>query len=105
MFHKPNEELKKLEEQLLAVEEPQVEEEDFDVFYEDILKEFGPGQATPAPQKKVHRTVSQATDYTDNAKKHKKSKKRRQMKGLIVTLCLECVGIFLVLVWWMLRIL
>ena len=39
MFDNPNEELKKLEDQLLAVEK---KDEDFESFYNDILREFGP---------------------------------------------------------------
>ena len=39
MFDNPNEELKKLEDQLLAVE---AANDDFESFYSDILNEFGP---------------------------------------------------------------
>ena len=101
MFKRSNEELKKLEQQLLAVEEPKVEEDEFEVFYEDILKEFGPDEQ-PAPAKmKTHKTNHQTTDYTDVTPHPRK--KHKSIRGMIVTLCLECMGILAVLVWWMVR--
>ena len=47
MFDNPNEELQKLEQQLLAAEE---KGDDFESFYQDILSEFGPESQKQAPR-------------------------------------------------------
>jgi hypothetical protein len=105
MFKRSNEELRRLEQQLLAVEEPQVEEEDFDLLFEELLEEFGPEQEAETPKKKTHRKNSDPVyTYTDHAEPPHR-KKRRSIRGLLVTLALECLGIVGVLLWWMLRIL
>ena len=105
MFKRSNEELRRLEEQLLAVEEPEMEEEDFDLLYEDLLEEFGPGRVSQPPQKKTHTREDNAYTYTDNAEKRKPRKKRRSIRSLLLILGLECLGILGVLLWWVLRIL
>ena len=104
MFKRSNEELHRLEEQLLAVEEPEVEEEDFDLLYEELLEEFGPDRVSQ-PQKKTHRNTNSAYTYTDNAEKHRPQKRRRSIRGLLVVLCLEALGIMGVMLWWVVRIL
>ena len=105
MFKRSNEELRRLEEQLLAVEEPEVEEEDFDLLYEEILEEFGPDHVSQPPQKKTHRREENPYTYTDNAEKRKPKKKRRSIRSMLLILGLECLGILGVLLWWVLRIL
>ena len=107
MFDNPNEELKKLEQQLLEVEK---KDEDFESFYSEILREFGPVQETSAPKKTATKKKSApaATGKTgDKAKKSgkKSPKKKQSLKGLVITLCLECAGILAIVVWWILRIL
>ena len=100
MFDNPNEELKKLEEQLLAVEE---KDESFEAFYSDILQEFGPESEKKQPQKKASAPKSGGTG---TGKPHKSTKKKKKSnKGLVITLCLECAGIVGIIVWWMLRLL
>lgn len=106
MFKRSNEELRRLEEQLLAVEEPEVDEEDFDLLYEELLEEFGPGHVSQPPQKKTHRQEDNDYTYTDNAEKRKpRKKKRRSIRSMLLILGLECLGILGVLLWWVIRIL
>lgn len=146
MSNNPSEELKKLEQQLLAVEEegeeirpetetdegdgilfpeedqdfseeeiseeeqlPEAEaqepfverDEEFEAFYQDILKEFGPDtkprKKTSSAKKAVHHNT-----YSDHAPS---AKKEKGIKGLVITLCLECAGIVGIVLWWVLRIL
>ncbi len=114
MFDNPNEELKKLEDQLLAVEAPT---DDFESFYSDILKEFGPDAAAPAARKPAAQKTSgqkqsasghtKKTSGKSSKKAGKKSgkKKKKGIKGLVITLCLESAGIIAIIAWWVLRIL
>ena len=104
MFDNPNEELQKLEQQLLAAEE---KGDDFESFYQDILSEFGPGAPSQSPRKSA---PAQKQTHSANAKKKpagktKKKKKKKSLKGLVITLCLECVGILGIILWWLLRML
>ena len=100
MFDNPQEELKKLEEQMLAAEE--TETEDFEALYQDLLKEFGPASQTPPARKKT-RKAAPAPEKPSGKKSGKKKKKK--LTGLIITLCIECAGILGIIVWWLLRIL
>jgi len=107
MFDNPNEELKKLEQQLLAVEET---EEDFDAMYQELLREYGPGTgAAPSKPNPPAKKNSGNPVYTDHAKKPSakkgRKKKKKSLRGLVITLCLECAGIAAVILWWILRIL
>ena len=99
MFDNPQEELKKLEQQMLAAEE--TETEDFETFYQQILQEFGPGTQTP-PVRKTTRKPAPAGKKPSGKKPGKKKKKK--LTGLIITLCLECAGILGIILWWMLRL-
>ena len=107
MFDNPNEELQKLEQQLLAAEE---KGDDFESFYQDILSEFGPESQKQAPRQSAP-AASAKHAYSDQPKKKsagkpkKKKKKKKSLKGLVITLCLECVGILGIILWWLLRIL
>ncbi len=104
MFDKPNEELKKLEERLLAVEEPG--KDNFEAFYSDILNEFGPGE-TGKKQAASPKKSSQPKPAAKKGSKKggKKKKKKNSIRGLVITLCLERAGILAVLQWWMYRFL
>ena len=115
MKDNPSEELKKLEEQLLAVEDIAAEDAqvcdqseavpaadkdaEFEAFYQEILKEFGPDTA---PRKKTSSTRKTApkSAYSDQ-----KPKKQKGIKGLVITLCLEMLGIAGIVLWWIFRIL
>ena len=105
MFDNPNEELQKLEQQLLAAEE---KGEDFESFYQDILNEFGPGSQSQSTQKSApaqKQTLSANGKKKPAGKSKKKKKKKKSLKGLVITLCLECVGILGIILWWLLRML
>ena len=106
MFDNPNEELKKLEKQLLAVEK---KDEDFESFYNDILREFGPESGKEparktAPKSSTQKKTPAKTAAAGTGKKSKK-KAKKSLKGLVITLCLECAGIVAIILWWIFRIL
>ena len=70
--------------------------------------------AKTEPRRKPKKTATKkksapaATGKTgDKAKKSgkKSPKKKQSLKGLVITLCLECAGILAIVVWWILRIL
>jgi len=102
MFDDPQKELKRLEEEMLKLTEKDVK---FERFYQDIYKEFGPTQeetsAAPAAKqaKKVQRT------YADAPRAVAPKKKKKSIKGLVITVCLELVGIFAIVGYWMMRLL
>lgn len=104
MFDNPSEELKKLEAQLLAIEEP---DDDFEAFYSDVLREFGPENKKPQVHKSSssRRNVPQKNTYSDQPRRPAPAKKQKGVKGLVITLCLECLGIVGIILWWILRFL
>lgn len=103
MFDNPNEELKKLEEQLLAAEKT---EDDFEAFYQDILQEFGPSsQTSPARKPARSKKAPQKQSYSDQPKKPSKKKKKKSLRGLVITLSVECAGIVGIILWWIFRFL
>ena len=98
MFDDPQKELKKLEEQLLTLE---TKDEEFERFYREIYEEFGPAtQEKPAaaPVKKKQST------YAD-APRAVAPKKKKSIKGLVITVCLESVGIIALAMYWIMRLL
>ena len=106
MFDNPNEELKKPEDQLLAVE---AANDDFESFYSDILNEFGP-ETAPSKQKSTSSQKKPSKNHPSSGKttksgKKKSHKKKKGIKGLVITLCLETAGVIAVILWWVLRIL
>ena len=58
-----------------------------------------PAEAAPAKKAPAKKPAAKA--------KGKKSKKKakKSIKGLVITLCLECAGIVAIILWWILRIL
>ena len=107
MFDNPNEELKKLEKQLLAVEK---KDDDFESFYNDILREFGPESSKEPARKSATKNATQKKTPAKSApagtgKKKGKKKAKKSLKGLVITLCLECAGIVAIILWWIFRIL
>ena len=102
MFDNPNEELKKLEEQLLAVEK---KDEDFESFYNDILREFGPANENQNVRKSESKPAAPKKSAVKTKGKKGKKKAKKSIKGLVITLCLECAGIAAIILWWVLRIL
>lgn len=99
MFDDPQKELKRLEEQLLKQE---MNDEEFERFYRDIYEEFGPveeEQPVAAPVKPRPKST-----YADTPRAVA-PKKKKGIRGLVITVCLESVGIIAIVMWWVLRIL
>jgi len=98
MFDDPQKELKKLEEQLLTLDN---KDEEFERFYREIYEEFGPvteeQPAAAAPVKKKQST------YAD-APRAVAPKKKKGVKGLVITVCLESVGILVLAAYWIMRL-
>ena len=97
MFDNPQKELKKLEEQLLTLEN---KDEEFERFYREIYEEFGPAteeKPAAAPVKKKQST------YAD-APRAVAPKKKKSVKGLVITVCLESVGIIVLAAYWIMRL-
>ena len=97
MFDDPQKELKKLEEQLLTLEN---KDEEFERFYREIYEEFGPAteeKPVAAPVKKKQST------YAD-APRAVAPKKKKSVKGLVITVCLESVGIMALAAYWIMRL-
>ena len=101
MFDDPQKELKRLEEEMLKLTE---KDEKFERFYQDIFAEYGPTEEqteeTPAakPVKKAKST------YAD-APRAVAPKKKKSVKGLVITICLELVGIAGIIGYWLMRFL
>ena len=102
MFDDPHKELKKLEERLL---EQEMNDEEFERFYQDIFEEFGPGDedvAPVAPKQPVKKAVKPST-YADTPRAVAPKKKKGVM-GLVITICLEIIGIIALTLYWVLQI-
>ena len=98
MFDDPQKELKRLEDELLK---KGMEEEEFERFYHDVFEEFGeaPEEApAPAPVKKPKNT------YADTPRAVAPQKKKG-IRGPLITVCLELVGIAAVIGYWLLKLL
>ncbi len=100
MFDDPQKELKRLEEELLKKSD---KDEEFERFYKEIYEEFGPTKAekpAAAPVKKPQPKNTYADTPRAVAPKKKKSN-----KGLVITICVELVGIFGIIGYWLMRLL
>ena len=102
MFDDPQKELKKLEEELLKQE---MNDEEFERFYHDVFEEFGPDEEddTPAAAKQPEKKATKPSTYADTPRAVA-PKKKKGIKGLLITVCLESVGIIALVLWWVLRI-
>ena len=107
MFDDPQKELKRLEEELLKKEA----DDDFERFYQDIYEEFGPVEEEEEPVRNHANHYGNAvpkaktSTYADTPRAVAPPKKDKGVRGLMITICLECVGIAAVVLWWVLRIL
>ena len=63
-----------------------------------------PVQQRPAQQRTAPQNAGRG-GYTDNNRYAAPVKKQKSIKGLVITACVECVGIVAVVLWWVLRIL
>ena len=103
MFDDPQKELKRLEEQLLKLEE---KDDEFERFYQDIFAEFGAAEedTQPVPAAPVKKQSAYADTPRAVAPK-KKKKKKKGVKGLVITVCLELLAIGGIVVYWLMRLL
>lgn len=123
MFDDPKKDLKWLNEQLLAQEQPEEQEEDWfgeEDWLDEELKEaralMDSDYSRPVRREAtLYDYEEEAEDdgeelalYTDDpqpAKKGKKPKKEKGIGGLVFLACLETLGIIAVLLWWVLWLL
>ena len=101
MFDDPQKELKRLEEEMLKLTEA---DEKFERFYQEIYEEYGPTdeEQTEAPAEKPVKQVKRT--YAD-APRAVAPKKKKSVKGLVITVCVEMVGILAIVGYWLMRLL
>lgn len=101
-------------------------DEEFERFYADIYREFGPenqnrdedltrdipvrGGGTypsepPRPVRAETERTAPRNTYADTARTAPPAKKGGGIRGLVIAVCLECLGIVGVVLWWLLMIL
>ena len=102
MFDDPQKELKRLEEELLKNE---MDDETFEQFYHDIVEEFGPGEEEEAPVARAVAPKKKTNAYADAPRAVALPKKQKGVRGLVITICLELIGIAAVALWWITRLL
>ena len=119
MFDDPKKELQWMEEQLLAEKD---DDDDFELFYKEILDEFGEKEPAAAEDTylkdllddvPVHSTSGSygqkpqntRNTYADSTRYAAPVKKDKSIRTLTVIACLETLGIVGVVIWWLLRIL
>ena len=95
---------------------PKMTDEEFEVFYNELFEEFGPvegsgnaGKASVSRNGTRKYQGSTIPAYGGSMEKNPmaapvKQKKRKSLMGLTICLCLECLGIVGVVLWWLLRI-
>ena len=88
---------------------PKMTDEEFEAFYSEIFAEFGSTEdkkkASPARQTGAPRYQGgTAPAYGGSMDTPVKQKKQKSLNGLILCMCLECLGIVGVVLWWLLRI-
>ena len=130
MFDDPKKELERLEEELLAAEAP---DDEFEQMYSEILEEFGEKEPTTdeeylrdmmtEPPVRNHangygtrpvqnrsasanpRPAVRPNVYEDTAARSVPAPKKSKVnRNLMIAICVECLGIAGVVVWWMLRL-
>ena len=104
MFDDPQKELKRLEEELLKDE---MNDDEFEQFYQDIFEEFGPveEEEQPVRAQTAQPPKVKTSTYADAPREVAPKKQEKGIRGLKITICLECIGIIGVVLWWILRIL
>lgn len=121
MFDNPKEQLKQLEDQLLAAE--QNKDEKFERLYAELFEEYGPEpkensnepiyrnyansygrnvQKPVSPQAPQPRRVAPAESYTDGRVDN--AVPDRSIQILAIVICVELLGIAALAAWWALRI-
>ena len=103
MFDDPQKELKRLEEELLKDEQT---DDEFERFYQEIFEEFGPVEEEQTPEAASVRVAApRMNSYADTPRAVAPKKKDKSIRNLAIVVCLECLGIAAVVLWWVLRIL
>ena len=103
MFDNPQKELKRLEEELLK---DQLPEDEFEKFYQEIYEEFGSAEEeSTSDTVPVRAAVTRINTYSDAPRAVAPKKKDKSIRNLTIAVCLECVGIAAIVLWWVLRIL
>ena len=100
MFDNPQKELKQLEEQLLKNE---MDDDAFERFYHEIYEEFGSDQEQEVPRAVAPKAKTGA--YKDVPRAVAPKKKEKGVRGLVILICLELLGIAGVILWWLQRLL
>ena len=113
MFDDPKKELRALENQLLAAEEPKQQpipdpEDEFQSIYAEVLAEFGPDGAEDEPPirnfangygKNIHRPVQKPVETFES-----EPPAPREHSGFLTFLfCLECLAIAGVALFWLVK--
>ena len=101
MFDDPQKELKRLEEELLQHEQ---KDEEFERFYHDIFEEFGTAEEEEQPRAVAPQAPKKKSAYADTPRAVAPAKKKRNT-GLVITLCLEILGIVAVGAYWLMKFL
>ena len=111
MFDDPKEELRQLEEQLLAAEEPleasMLDEKEFETLYNEILEEFGSQNDEP-PVRNFANGYGRSDPQPREIPQPAPPAPEPPVKGngaLIFTLCLEILAIFAVAFFWIMSVL
>ena len=101
MFDDPQKELKRLEEEMLKLTE---RDEKFERFYQDIFAEYGPTEDEPAEKPAAKPVKKPKSTYADTPRAVA-PKKKKSVKGLVITVCVELAGIVGIIAYWMIRLL
>ena len=101
MFDDPQKELMRLEEQLLQLEN---KDDEFERFYQDIFAEFGTPEEQKKPAPAPAAPVRKQSAYAD-APRAVAPKKKKGVKGLVITVCVELIAIGGIVAYWLMRLL
>ena len=101
MFDDPQKELKRLEEEMLKLTE---KDEKFERFYQDIFEEYGPTEEEPAEAPAPKPVKKPKSTYADTPRAVA-PKKKKSVKGLVITVCVELAGIIGIVAYWLIRLL
>ena len=101
MFDDPQKELKRLEEEMLKLTE---RDEKFERFYQDIFEEYGPTEEEPVEAPAPKPAKKPKNTYADTPRAVA-PKKKKSVKGLVITVCVELAGIIGIVAYWLIRLL
>ena len=120
MFDNPKKELQELEGQLLAAENAEENQDNFEEIYNGILEEYGPrenpGSASVSTDDPPIRNFANGygravqnqplgTDGDEILDDAAPAPAQKGVRGLVVLACLECLGIAAIAVYWVMNFL